>query len=611
MSSYIIGTCGHIDHGKTSIIKAINGFEGDTLKEEKERGITIDLSFSNISQGDKNIAFIDVPGHEKLVKNMISGAFGFDSVMIVISAAEGIKPQTVEHLEILKLLGVKDAVLVISKKDLLSEEELNSKIVEIQAFVAKYQFNIQAIIPVSIYDEVSIENLKEKLFSLELKNREEENFFRLYIDRVFSIKGQGSIITGTVLGKEITKKDKLFICDINKACKIKNMQVHAQDVEVAKISNRVALNLTNVDAKALKRGFLLSKKGYLRGFKKIDISFNTLGEYLLQHNKNYTIYIGSKHLEAKVTLFGSIESLDEGFATIKADKEIFSIYGEKLIIREGNKTIAGATILNPISDPLRKSQKLQLLNALEEKDFPSAYVILLEAHKKGLGLVSSAQRFALSHEEALQKAKLLENCFIDEKELIIYPLTTQKIIIDFIQAIYEKNSYALLSISSLKLRLPWASDSFIETSLQHLLNTGLLIKENNLYRSANTKEDLSTVLEERILKRLQDEDIAPTAPYNIYDNLDLDRKSGDNILKALCSKKEVVRVEHNLFIHALSLSKIIAEMKNIIKEDEYIDIKNFKERYPLSRKYLIAYLDYLDKFSEIKKEDGKRYFTTA
>ena len=137
MSSYIIGTCGNIDHGKTSLIKAMNGFEGDTLREEKERGITIDLSFSNISQGEKNIAFIDVPGHEKLVKNMISGAFGFDSVMIVVSAAEGIKPQTVEHLEILKLLGVKDAVLIISKKDLLSEEELNSKMVEIQAFIAK------------------------------------------------------------------------------------------------------------------------------------------------------------------------------------------------------------------------------------------------------------------------------------------------------------------------------------------------------------------------------------------------------------------------------------------------------------------------------------------
>ncbi len=606
MSSYIIGTCGHIDHGKTSIIKAMNGFEGDTLKEEKERGITIDLSFSNISQGDKNIAFIDVPGHEKLVKNMISGAFGFDSVMIVISAAEGIKPQTVEHLEILKLLGVKDAVLVISKKDLVSEEELASKIVEIQVFIAKYNFNIQAVVPVSIYDESSIEALKEKLFSLELKNREEENFFRLYIDRVFSIKGQGSVVTGTVLGKTITLRDKLFVCDINKACKIKNMQVHDNDVTEAKISNRVALNLANVDAKTLKKGFLLSKKGYLRGFKEIDISFHTLGEYLLQHNKNYTLYIGSKRFEAKVTLFGSTEALEEGFASIKTDKEIFSIYGEKLIIRDGNRTIAGATILNPIADPLRKRQKLKLLNALEEKDFPSAYVTLLEAHKKGLGLVSSSQRFALSHEEALYEAKVLENCFVDEKALIIYPLQTQKIIIDSVRAIYEKNPYALLSVSSLKLRLPWASEHFIEASLQHLLEEGLLTKENNLYRSTDIKEDLSTVLEERILKRLKEEDIAPTAPYNIYDDLDLDRKSGDDILKSLCSKREVVRVEHNLFVHAQSLSKMISEMKNIIKEDEYIDLGNFKEKFPLSRKYLIAYLDYLDHFSEIKNEGGKR-----
>ena len=609
MSSYIIGTCGHIDHGKTSIIKAINGFEGDTLKEEKERGITIDLSFSNISQGDKNIAFIDVPGHEKLVKNMISGAFGFDSVMIVVSAAEGIKPQTVEHLEILKLLGVKDAVLVISKKDLVSEELLHSKMIEIQAFVAKYKFNIQAVVPVSIYDESSIATLKETLFALELKNKEEQNFFRLYIDRTFSIKGKGSIVTGTVLGKEISLNDKLFVCDINKACKIKNMQVHEQDVELAKISNRVALNLANVDAKVLKKGFLLSKKGYLRGFKEIDISFSSLGENKqLTHNKNYSIYIGSKRFEAKITLFGSTETLEEGFATIKAVNDIFSIYGEKLIIRDANRTIAGATVLNSISDPLRKSQKLQLLNALEERDSPKAYVILLEAHKKGLGLVSSAQRFALSHEEALSEAKTLENCFVDEKELIIYPMLTQKSIIDTVRAIYEKNPYALLSISSLKLRLPWASTSFIEASLQILLDEGLLVKEQKLYKSANVKEDLSTVLEKRIVERLLEEDIAPTAPYNIYDDLDLDRKSGDDILKSLCSKKEVVRVEHNLFVHAKSLSKMILEMKNIIKEEAYIDIKNFKEKFPLSRKYLIAYLDYLDKFSEIKKENGKRFF---
>ena len=607
MSNFIIGTCGHIDHGKTAIIKALNGFEGDTLKEEKERGITIDLSFSNLSRGEKKIAFIDVPGHEKLVKNMISGAFGFDSVMIVISVVEGIKPQTVEHLEILQLLGVKDALLIISKKDLVSKEELQSKMLEIQAFVAKYKFNIQAVLPVSIYDEKSITTLKETLFSLELKNREEENFFRLYIDRVFSLKGQGCVVTGTVLGKDISTKDKLFVCDISKACKIKNMQVHGHDTQRAKISGRVALNLANVDAKMLRKGFLLSQKGYLRGFKEIDISFASLGEKnRLQHNKNYTVYIGSKKLEAKITLFGSTDALEEGFATLKASSDIFSIYGEKLIIREGNRTVAGGTVLNPISDPLRKQQKLKLLNALEEGNFPLAYVILLEAHKKGLGLVSSAQRFALSHEEALEEAKALEDCFIDEKALIIYPMLTQKSIIATVRAIYEKNPYALLSVSSLKLRLPWASEAFIKASLQHLLDEKLLIKEQNLYKSTEVKEDLAAVLEQRISDRLKREDTAPTAPYNIYDDLDLDRKSGDAILKSLCAKKEVIRLEHNLFIHAQNLSKILLEMRNMIKEHGYLDIHNFKEKYPLSRKYLIAYLDYLDRFTDIKNEGGKR-----
>ena len=266
-------------------------------------------------------------------------------------------------------------------------------------------------------------------------------------------------------------------------------------------------------------------------------------------------------------------------------------------------------VLNPISDPLKKRQKLQLLNALEERDFPKAYIVLLGAHKKGLGLVSSAQRFALSHEEALNEAKELEGCFIDEKELIVYPLASQVIIVDAIRSIYEKNPYALLSVSSIKLRLTWASSAFIEKAIGFLVEDGLLKKEMNLYKSANVQEDISDVLEDRILEMLQEEDIAPTAPYNIYDSLDLDRKSGDDILKSLCKRKEVVRVEHNLFIHAQSLTKLVAHMKNIIKEEGYIDLKILKEHYPLSRKYLIAYLDYLDKFSEIRKEDGRRYFT--
>ena len=608
MSNFIIGTCGHIDHGKTALIKALNGFEGDTTKEEKERGITIDLSFSNISEGEKNIAFIDVPGHEKLVKNMIAGAFSFDCVLIVVSAVEGIKPQTVEHLEILNLLGVKNAVLVISKKDLISEEEIKGKILQTQEFISSYDFNLAFSMAVSIYDEQSIESLKDALFDLNASSKQEENFFRYYVDRVFSAKGAGTIVTGTVLGKPIAVNEKVYVCDLSKESKIKNLQVHSQDTQSANISNRTAINLSGIDAKDIKRGVLISKKGHLRGFNSIDIAFNSLDDKSLHHNRNYSIYIGSRKIDAKVLLYNSQTSLESGFANIKSDEEIFSVYGEKLIIRDGSFTVAGATVLNPVSDPMKKSQKLQLLDALVKKDIPQAYSILLLAHKKGLGLISSAQRFSLSHKEALTNAKELEGCFVDEKELVLYPMQSKEIIYENIKAIYTKNPYALLSIASIKLRLKWASEGFIALVLAELIKEEFLKQEGNLFKNSNITEDFQSSLENIVLERLAHENISPTAPYNIYDDLDLDRKVGDDILKSLCKKKQVIRLQHNLFIHAMSLNALVTNMKRIIKEDGYIDISNFKKRYTLSRKYLITYLDYLDNFSEIKKEDGKRVF---
>jgi len=608
MSHIIIGTCGHVDHGKTALIRALNGFEGDTLKEERARGITIDLSFSNLSNGERNIAFIDVPGHEKLVKHMISGAFGFDAVLVVVSAAEGIKPQTVEHLEILKLLGVTKAVLAISKKDLLDQELLEKRREEIRQGVAQYGFDIEETLVVSIYDETSIGRLKKSLFALESTPKTAANFFRMYVDRVFSLKGAGTVVTGTVLGDAVSKEEKLFVCDTGSTCKIKNMQVHGRDVEKAEISNRVAVNLGGVDAKEIQKGFLLSKKGYLRGFKEIDISFDTIGKQLLGHNKNYSIYIGAKHFEAKVILFGSIGAEAKGFATLKADRKIFSIYGEKLIIRHENRTVGGAVVVNPVADPLRKSQKQKLLEALEKRDFKLAYTLLLEAHRHGLGLVSSAQRFALSHEAALQEAKALENVFVDEKALTLYPLETQKEIVEVIRKIYEKNPYALLSTASLKLRLPWAGSALVSSAFEILLKEEFLTLEQNLYRSGQRKEDLTAVLEERILKRLEGEGFSPSAPNTIFDELDLDRKYGEKILKTLCRRKHLVRLAHNLFISADNLEKIVEEMRKIIAEEGFINIGNFRERHTLSRKYLVAYLEYLDGFSEIGKEGNNRKY---
>ncbi|MDN5042970.1 selenocysteine-specific translation elongation factor [Aliarcobacter butzleri] len=608
MSNIIIGTAGHIDHGKTALIRALNGFEGDTTNEEKQRGITIDLSFSNLSKGQQNIAFIDVPGHEKLVKNMIAGAFGFDYVMLVVSASEGIKPQTIEHIEIINLLGLKEIIVVITKKDLVTLDELELQKESILEFLKEFDFDIKFISCVSIYDENSIEKLKTQLFSIKNSIKQEENFFRFYIDRIFSPKGFGTVVTGTVLGKKCELDEKVFICQTQKETKIKNIQVHNQNVLEANISNRAALNLQNIDANSLNKGDLITKKGYIRGFDGIDISFKCLKNKKLNHNQTYTLFIGAKKVDVKVLLFDCISSLENGFATLKANEQLFTVFEEKIILRSGNETICGGKVLNPIIDPMRKSQKRNLLEFLEKRDFVNAYKQLLEVHKKGLGIISSTQRFALSHEKAIEFAQNMEDVFIDTKNLIIYSLSTKEEIKKFIKDIYTKNSYALLSNASINLRLKWASQAFIQTALDELENEEFLIKDGLLYKNANIKEDFAKDLENIVLNRVKIEDVTPTAPYNIYDELDLDRKLGDDIFKTLTSKKQLIRLQHNIFIHFESLNKIIKAMREIIKEDGYIEIHNFKQRFDLSRKYLVCYLDYLDNFSDIKKLDTKRVF---
>ncbi len=606
MSNIIIGTAGHIDHGKTALIRALNGFEGDSTNEEKQRGITIDLSFSNLTRAERNIAFIDVPGHEKLIKNMIAGAFGFDYVMLVVSAKEGLMPQTIEHIEILSLLGIKNLILVITKKDLVDEKTLKEQEDKIVEFLNEFEFNIKFIKAVSIYDEKSIEDLKNTLFTISNSTKNEENFFRFYVDRVFSVKGSGTVVTGTVLGKKIELEEKVFIPHLQKETKIKNIQVHNQNAIEANISSRAALNLSSVDINSLQRGDIITKKGFLRGFDTIDISFKCLKNKKLNHNQTYTLFIGAKKIDVKVLLFDSLTSLEDGFATLKMDEKIFTVFGEKVILRNANDTICGGVILNPIYDPMNKNQKRDLLKNLYKKDFKNAFKILLEAHKRGLGVVSSTQRFALSHDESLEFANSLEDVFVDKKELVIYPIKTKDEIVEFIKNIYIKNSYALLSSSSINLRVPWASIEFINSALDDLVQNGFLVKEGQLYKNANIKEDITKELENIFLERLKSEDITPTAPYNIYDDLDIDRKLGDDILKSLTAKKDVIRLQHNLFIHSQSLNKIIKSMREIIKEDGFIEIFNFKQRFDLSRKYLVCYLDYLDNFSDIKKVENRR-----
>ena len=604
MSSIIIGTAGHIDHGKTALIKAINGFEGDKMESEKERGITIDLSFSNLKSGENNIAFVDVPGHENLVKTMISGAYAFDAAMLVVASDDSLMPQTKEHIQILSLLGVKSIILCVTKCDLTPISRHKEVENEVKKYLETF-LNLQVLETffVSIKDENSISELKNYLFTLSPKKREESLLTRYYIDRVFSFKGAGTIVTGSLIEGVIKKNEKLLCLNTNKLMQVRSIQIHDEFSDFATSPNRVALNLANVKVSELEKGFILSKKGFFRGFKEIDAIF--YGE--ITHNSEVVFCVGSKQVSAKCLVLSYKD--ETSFVTFKFNEEMFLKFDEPFVVLENSRVKGGGKVLNPISEPLKKSEKIAFLLNLLQKDFVKTFEILAKTHKHGFGLISSFQRFNLSHEEALKVASNLTNSFIDKVGLCIYHSSGIEDLKNVIKFIISKNEFAVISANSISLKTTWATEGLAEFVLEALLKENVLEKNGSLYVKKGVNFDkLEESLNDKIYSILDKSGITPDAPYNIYDELDIDRNLGDNALKALTRAKKVIRLEHNLFVTSPNLNLAMKKIREIIKADGFANVQNVKTELNLSRKFAISYLEYLDKFGDIKKVDNNRVF---
>ena len=601
--SLIIGTAGHIDHGKTALIKELNGFEGDRLEEEQKRGITIDLSFSNLSKNGENIAFIDVPGHENLIKTMISGAYGFDACLFVVAANDGLMPQSLEHLEVLNILGVRSLIVALTKCDLASAELIEQRKSEIYAAVQNYKnLQILEIFPVSIKDSASIDELRNYLFTLKAANREQEGIFRYYIDRVFSLKGIGNVVTGTVIEGSVTKNEKLFNYDAGKEVQVRSVQSHDNFVDRAGVSSRVALNLTGIELNDLKKGQLLSKKGFFRGFREIDA---IVFARELTHGESVTFCVGAKAAPAKALVL----SEKEGgiFATFKFERDMFLKFDEPFVLVANGRVIGGGRVLNAVSEPMKKSSKISFLSSLLKKDFVSAFAMLKDTHKNGFGIISAYQRFGLNHEEAVAIAKQAPNVFVDEKALNIYDLSAVDRIKSAVKFMIEKNEFAVFSATSISLKLSWASENIAQKALDELESAGMIAKNDGVY--TKTGVDMSKLkirLEEKIYEILQSGNLAPLAPYNIYDELEIDRVSGDNALKKLTGIGRVVRLAHNLFVTSKALNEALAKLKAIIAAQGFVNVTNAKEALNLSRKYVIAYLEQLDLDPNIVKNGTDR-----
>lgn len=595
MNSLIIGTAGHIDHGKSALIKAINGFDGDEMALEKQKGITIDLSFSHLSENGKNIAFIDVPGHEKLIKTMISGAFAFSACLFVVDINEGLKAQSIEHLEILRLLGVENIILVLSKCDLCDDVKAQQSM--ILADLERLNVKISQIFQTSIKNQDSINALKAYLSTLSPKQSAKNAIFRYYIDRVFTLKGVGAVVTGSLNEGAISFGEKLFCLDLGREFIVKNIQIHEQNVPNASAFNRVALNL-NADYKELKKGFLLSKKGFFKPFKDADavVFAKNLKSGLV------LFCVGSKAVSAKFQVLASVD--DKYFVHFEFEKEMFLCFDEPFVMLENSRLKGGGRILNPINEPLKKAQKIKLLQMLEIKDFAAVFDFLKSTHKFGFGLLSSYQRFKLTHDEALSVARGLKNAFVDEKALNVYDLSVCEEIRDFIRLIIDKNEYAMLSPHFLSQRLIWASEVLCEAVCKDMSDK--LDFENGIYfKKGMSFAGLENKNKDALYEQLKRENITPTAPYNLYEALEIDRARGDEMLKKLTKNNLVVRLAHNLFIEKNALQTLQNDCLELLKTQS-LDVKKMKEHFKISRKYAIAYLEYLDNHPQVAKVGEKR-----
>ena len=372
MRNIIIGTAGHIDHGKTTVVKGLTGKDTDTLPEEKARGMTIDLGFTffTLSNGRK-VGIVDVPGHEKFIKNMAAGVTGIDLILFVIACDDGIKPQTLEHADIIKILGVKKGLILLTKRDLADEERAAQLKEDVRELFKNSYLENSKILEISTKDAQSFEKLKEVLEKeiLEIEeNRDEIKDFRLDIDKVFSIKGFGTVVTGTSKNSKISIGDTVMIYPQQKEVKIKGIENHGNKVEALEAGNRCALNI-NMDSKEIKRGNIISKKDSLIISNKLDCVFTLLKRSNnFKNNQRVRINIGTEELIGRVKIFLEDEILsgDKKYVQIELEKESAFSVGDIGIVRSFSpvETIGGVEIIN-IPKERVKRKDLKYLERLE------------------------------------------------------------------------------------------------------------------------------------------------------------------------------------------------------------------------------------------------------
>ena len=627
MKNIIIGTAGHIDHGKTTLIKALTGRNTDRWEEEQRRGITIDLGFTyfDLKSGDR-VGIIDVPGHEKFINNMVAGVVGMDLVMLVIAADEGIMPQTKEHVDILGLLGIEKSIIVLNKCDLVDEEWLELVEEEVKEELEGTFLENAPVMKVSAATGQGIEELKDMIEHLtadEVVQKDTHTIPRLPIDRAFSMSGFGTVITGTLLAGSITKEDTLEMYPIGKECKIRSIQVHGQPVDRCYAGQRVAINLSNIKKSEIKRGCVLAPPNNMENTMMLDVKMNVLPSSMriLTNHTRLHLFTGTSEVLCRAILLDKEElgPGESGYVQLRLEEEIAVRRGDKFIVRfySPMETIGGGVVLEP--NPTKKKRfQAETIEELKRKESGSSEDIIdmhIQNCKDSMMTIAELAKItAVSADEVAQDVESLEKqgmikVFHMKKDSYTWHTANDKA---FQEELTKKLSdyhaqhpyrYGMQKAEIHNTFLKKVKPTVFDLYVDNLVEEGV-IKRHNEFLSMPSHEIQKDARYEKTEKKLLDIFEKSGLDFPRLSEVDMggiEPDVIDDILLLLMEEGKIIKLGEELYTLTEYIEKSKEIIQGLLKEKDLITMGEIRDSLDTSRKNAKLIVEYMDSIKVTKR----------
>ncbi|MDR2019075.1 MAG: selenocysteine-specific translation elongation factor [Syntrophobacterales bacterium] len=627
MKRIVVGTAGHIDHGKTALIRALTGIDCDRLKEEKERGITTELGFAHYRSGeDLVIGIVDVPGHEKFVRHMVAGAWGIDMVLLVVAADEGVMPQTREHVQICELLGLKRGIVAITKTDLADDDMVELVREDTVDFLKGGPLEGSPIIAVSAVTGQNIDVLKQSIRSIamELQERSAEGIFRLPVDRVFTIRGLGTIITGTCISGSIRVGEEVEMYPLRRRVKVRSIQTYHEDASEASAGERVALNLQGVEKQEVGRGIIIGRPDTLVLSTRVDATLKYL-KLPLKPIKNDAIlrfHIATTLTETRLVLLDKdkIEPGEEAFTQFVFPQPIVTLPGDRYVLRGPYliQTIGGGAVLDMMPGKhKRKAADLgPTCNLLTGDDIIGKAEFFIRKGGHGgiagsmlaifLGLDQDSAEPITAKLEELKKIRSIGRLIVHKDNFSAYKETLRKLVREF----HEKNPVKIgISKEELRSRLPKVTPQVFQSALDECILEGGIETDRDKVKESGA---LSVVdreregLETEILQRLKGYGLTPPGIKDFAAELKKPEKNLRDILGRLAFERKITKIKGEMYFHIDAMEMLKERITDFLRAQKEMTPSDFKSMFDLSRKYMIPILEHLDEIKLTIRVGDKR-----